>query len=245
MSEPGSLIRSLSGRQPARNFHSFVINDLGRSIVSGERKAGSVLPGDAEMIARYGVSRTVLREALKTLESKGLVEARPKVGTRVLPAARWTLFDRQVLRWMHEAGPEPAFLTSAFAVRRLLELEVAALAARGRSAEHLRQMGYWLGQRLDASDLPEAFALAEFEFHRILCEASGNPLLRAATALTEFALVTWVSARRGSGGLAEAKHPVYLRLFSAIEAGDPLAAREAMAAILDHDEAQVRLDATV
>ena len=97
MSEPGSLIRALTGRQPARNYHSFVINEVGLAIVSGRMPVGSILPGDAEMMDRFGVSRTVLREALKTLEAKGLVEARAKVGTRVLPQPRWNLFDRQVL----------------------------------------------------------------------------------------------------------------------------------------------------
>ena len=67
MSEPGSLIRTLSGRQTARNFHSYVINEVGRAIVTGTMPVGSSLPGDAEMMARYDVSRTVLREAIKTL----------------------------------------------------------------------------------------------------------------------------------------------------------------------------------
>ena len=80
MSEPGLLIRSLSGRQSARNFHSFVINEIGQGVASGAFALGSILPNDAEMIERYGVSRTVLREALKTLEAKGMVEARAKVG---------------------------------------------------------------------------------------------------------------------------------------------------------------------
>ena len=76
MSEPGSLIRTLSGRQAARNFHSYVINEVGLAIVGGAMPVGSSLPGDAEMIGRFGVSRTVLREALKTLEAKALDRAR-------------------------------------------------------------------------------------------------------------------------------------------------------------------------
>ena len=81
MSEPGSMIRSLSGRQSARNYHSYVITEVGVGIASGRLPVGSILPGDAEMMDSYGVSRTVLREALKTIEAKGLVEARAKVGT--------------------------------------------------------------------------------------------------------------------------------------------------------------------
>ena len=120
MSEPGSLIRSLSGRPTARNFHSYVIGEVGVGIASGKYPVGSVLPNDAEMMDRYGVSRTVLREALKTLEAKGLVEARAKVGTRVLPRNRWNLFDRQVLTWIFEAGPDKALLSSLVDLRQPL-----------------------------------------------------------------------------------------------------------------------------
>ena len=88
MTEAGGLIRSLSGRPAARNYHTYVINEIGLGIVSGRFPVGSILPTDAEMMESFGVSRTVLREALKTLEAKGLVEARPKVGTRVSPQSR-------------------------------------------------------------------------------------------------------------------------------------------------------------
>ena len=135
MSEPGSLIRTLSGRPAARNFHSYVINEVGRAIVSGDMPVGSSLPGDAEMMDRFGVSRTVLREALKTLEAKGLVEARAKVGTRVLPQSRWNLFDRQILAWKLESGPSPAFLASFQTIRESLEVQAARLAARLREAD--------------------------------------------------------------------------------------------------------------
>ena len=106
MIEAGSLIRSLSGRPAARNFHTFVINEIGLGIVTGKFPVGSILASDAVMMESYGVSRTVLREALKTLEAKGLVEARPKVGTRVSPTSRWSLFDPQVLSWHYYAKPD-------------------------------------------------------------------------------------------------------------------------------------------
>ena len=107
MIDPGSLIRALSGRTAARNYHSYVINEIGVRIVAGAFPVGSILPNDAEMMDLYGVSRTVLREALKTLEAKGLVEARPKVGTRVSRASRWSLYDQQVFLWHYQAGVNP------------------------------------------------------------------------------------------------------------------------------------------
>jgi DNA-binding FadR family transcriptional regulator len=238
MSEPGSLIRTLSGRQPARNFHSYVINEVGRAIVAGEMPVGSSLPGDAEMMDRFGVSRTVLREALKTLEAKGLVEARAKVGTRVLPQSRWNLFDRQVLAWKLESGPSPAFLVALQAVRESLEVQSARLAARHREAEHVRLLHYWLNQRNVMAHQPEPFALAEFEIHRVVAEASGNPFLRAASAVMEFGVAVSVQARLvGDGdtrpeGLAEAQARLYEALVQSVERGEVEAAATAMLALV-------------
>lgn len=237
MSEPGSLVRALSGRQVARNFHSYVISEVGIGIASGRLAVGSILPNDAEMMDRYNVSRTVLREALKTLEAKGLVEARAKVGTRVLPRSRWNLYDRQVLGWLQEAGPEPAFLQSYVELREMIEMQTARLAAQRRSAEQLRMLLYWLNQRSLTAALPEPFALAEFEFHRILCEASQNPFLRAASALVEFGVVQAIAPqlRAGVADFADAKASMYQALADAVGHGEPAAAGAAMASILAVD----------
>jgi DNA-binding FadR family transcriptional regulator len=238
MSEPGSLIRTLSGRQTARNFHSYVINEVGRAIVAGDMPVGSSLPGDAEMMDRFGVSRTVLREALKTLEAKGLVEARAKVGTRVLPQSRWNLFDRQVLAWKLECGPTPAFLAAFRVVRDSLEVEAARLAALHREAEHVRLLRYWQNQRLVMAHQPEPFALAEFEIHRVVTEASGNPFLRASSAMLEFGAAVSVLARLApdgqapAEGLAARQAAQYDALIQAIETGDADRAAAGMAALL-------------
>ena len=237
MSEPGSLIRTLSGRQAARNYHSYVINEVGRAIVSGDMPVGSGLPGDAEMMDRFGVSRTVLREALKTLEAKGLVDARAKVGTRVLPQSRWNLFDRQILAWKLESGPSPAFLTSFQTIRESLEVQAARLAAQLREAEHVRLLNYWLNQRAVMSHQPEPFAMAEFEIHRVVAEASGNPFLRAASAILEFGVAVSVLAQLAEDrsappeGLAQPRAAGYEALIRAIERGDGDAAVAQMAAL--------------
>jgi DNA-binding FadR family transcriptional regulator len=239
MSEPGSLIRTLSGRQAARNYHSYVINEVGRAIVSGAMAVGSILPGDAEMMERFDVSRTVLREALKTLEAKGLVEARAKVGTRVLTPGRWNLFDRQVLLWVLESGPSVGFLDSFRIVRRSLQIEAAGLAAQHREAEHIRLLRYWLNQRQVMAHQPEPFAMAEFEVFRVVCEASANPFIRAAGGLVEFGVVVDVAARLSGGGdappegLAARDLAGFQTLLAAIEGGDARQATVSMQALLD------------
>lgn len=237
MSEPGSLIRTLSGRPSARNYHSYVTSEVGVGIASGRFAVGSILPNDSEMIDAYGVSRTVLREALKTLEAKGLVEARAKVGTRVLPKSRWNLFDRQVLSWILEAGPDAAFLASFHDIREPLEMQAAELAARHRSAEHMRMLHYWQAQRRATATMPEPHALAEFELHRTLCEASHNPFLRAATGIVEFGVAQSTSLRSAAGvqNLAAEKDAPYHALVEAVEAGQPGPAIAAMRSVLAVD----------
>ena len=237
MSEPGSLVRALSGRQTARNYHSYVITEVGLGIASGRLAVGSILPNDAEMMDAYGVSRTVLREALKTLEAKGLVEARAKVGTRVLPRNRWNLFDRQVLAWIQEAGPDAAFLASFVELREGIEVQTAELAAGRRTAEQLRMLMYWLNQRSMTAGLAEPFALAEFEFHRTLCEATQNPFLRAASGVVEFGVAQAILPRLRAGveDFAVEKAVQYQILADSVGAGNAPAARAAMAQILTVD----------
>lgn len=188
MIETGSLIRSLSGRRAARNFHTFVINEIGQSIVTGQFAIGSVLASDAVMMETYGVSRTVLREALKTLEAKGLVEARPKVGTRVSPRIRWNFFDPQVLAWHFEAPPNPAFYASLFRAREVLETPMIALAAEHRTAEHVRLLKYWCHQMETADDSIEQFGLACLEVHGVIAESAQDMLLRSVIGVVELTL---------------------------------------------------------
>ncbi|WP_332694166.1 FadR/GntR family transcriptional regulator [Devosia sp.] len=188
MIEAGSLIRSLSGRPAARNFHTFVINEIGHAIVTGRFPVGSILASDAVMMETYGVSRTVLREALKTLEAKGLVEARPKVGTRVSPTSRWSFFDPQVLSWHFYAKPDRRFYESLFDVRRALEARAAALATQRRTAENIRVMKYWLHQMDSAAGDLENHGIAALEIHRTVAETSGNALLRSVTGIVELTL---------------------------------------------------------
>ncbi|MCW1918930.1 GntR family transcriptional regulator [Rhodobacter sp. KR11] len=240
MPEPGHLIRSLTGRPAARNFHSFVINEIGMGVASGSFPAGSTLPGDAEMIARYDVSRTVLREAVKTLEAKGLVEARAKVGTRVLPRNRWNLFDRQVLFWIFHAAPEPGFTDALQEVRAGLEMQAVALAARHAHAEQLRMMRYWLAQAQISSGMVENYGLAVFEIHRLVAEASQNPILRSSTGLSEFALALALRGQmaQGEADFAGARTAHHEALIAALDQGQADQAGAAMAALLAIDRGE-------
>lgn len=241
MIEAGSLIRSLSGRPAARNFHTFVINEIGQGIVSGKFPVGSILANDVVMMETYGVSRTVLREALKTLEAKGLVEARPKVGTRVSSRSRWSFFDPQILSWHFYAKPDRQFYLSLFEVRRALETRAAALAAERRTAENIRVMNYWLHQMDSANGDLENHGIAALEIHRTIAETSNNPLLRSVTGIVELTLALALKqcATDGPGDYLGATHQTLTRLVAAIGAADADAAFAVVGEVIDRDEARV------
>lgn len=239
MSEPGSLLRSLAGRTTARNFHSHVINEIGAGVINGRFPVGSTLPNDAALMAEFDVSRTVLREALKTLEAKGLLEARPKVGTKIAKRTRWNLYDAQVLAWHFGQPLERDFLSGLKDMRRIVEPHAAARAAEKRTADHVRLLQYWVRQMEISLSETQNFAFADFELHRIIADASQNPFMRSFIGVVELShafayrplmdepdherMVTIIAAHRS--------------LISAIERGEPDAASAAMLESILLDEA--------
>lgn len=243
MIEPGSLLRSLTGRTTARNFHSFVINEIGAGVIAGRYPVGSVLPNDSELIEQFNVSRTVLREALKTLEAKGLLEARPKVGTKVAPRSRWNLFDPQVLAWHLDGPVEEEFRAGLLEVRQSLEPRMAGHAASYRSADQVRLMRYWLRQMEQSGDSVLGFSLADFEIHRIIAEAARNPFARALMGVIELShalayLTMQDQAQTDSQAMLVAVHTT---LVQAIEQGDEATARQAMELVVNTEHAIARI----
>jgi DNA-binding FadR family transcriptional regulator len=225
----GDLIATLSGRNPARNLHSDVLWELGFAIVSEQYPAGSILPPDSELLERFGVSRTVLREALKTLAAKGMIEARARIGTRVLPRERWNLFDGDVLAWHFELGPDVTFLRSLAEVRIGIEIEGAALAAERAGDEQASRLLACV-DRMESAETPADFARYDLEFHRIVAEASGNPFMASISALVEMALTAafTISSPVNDPAALSVTVNVHKRIAQAIRDGDPDAARAAM-----------------
>lgn len=227
------LIASISGRVPTRNLHAQVLWQLGVAIVGGDFAEGSILPSDTDLLGRFAVSRTVLREALKTLAAKGMIEARARIGTRVLPRGRWNLFDADVLAWHFETGPDVDFLRSVAEVRIGIELQSAALAAERRSdaqAAHLEGLARAMGEATTA----EEFARADLAFHRAVAEAAGNPFMASISTLVEVALTavfTISSPVENKTRLAETA-AAHGRIAQAIRDRDPVLARDAMRAVI-------------
>lgn len=227
------LIASISGRVPMRNLHSLVLWQLGVAIVGGQFAEGEILPSDTEMLQRFSVSRTVLREVLKTLAAKGMIEARARVGTRVLPRKRWNLFDADVLAWHFETGPDVAFLQSLSEIRIGVEVESAGLAAERRTEEQAQAL-IDCAARLGEARSPQEFARTDLEFHRTVAEASANPFMASISALVELALTAVFTISSPMQNDAQMMDTVraHGRIADAIKAGDGDEARLAMKVVI-------------
>jgi DNA-binding FadR family transcriptional regulator len=127
--------RGLGGRTQVRGILGSVLDDLGRRIVGGEWMSGEAVPIENEMILQYGFSRSVIREAIRMLNAKGLVRSRQMAGTKVLPRAEWRHLDPDVIGWRIKAGDRKMLLDDLLHVRLVLEPSVARYAAMHASPE--------------------------------------------------------------------------------------------------------------
>ena len=221
-------------------LHGNLLTALGTSIVSGQYACGHVLTLD-QVGSEHGVSRSVAREAIRVLESMGMIESRRRVGITIQPSDKWNVFDPRMIRWRLESGDRAAQLVSLSELRRGVEPTAAALAARRADPQQCRTMAAAVSDMVvhgRSGDL-EAYLLADRIFHRTLLEASGNEMLRALSGVIDEVL----SGRTHHGMMPETPNPAAIELHDevgrAIRLGDEVAAERAMRAIIDEAAAAV------
>ncbi len=221
-------------RRPHGALHGDVLDALGARITSGELAPGTVLTLDG--IARtYSVSMPVAREAVRVLQSMGLVTSRRRVGVTVQPRSAWNVFDPRVIRWRLEGEDRTAQLLSLSELRRGFEPVAAALAAQRATPEQGRTLAAAVADMEvhgRAGDL-EAYLLADQVFHRTLLQASGNEMIASLAGM-----VGEVLAGRTHHDLMPARpNPVAIALHdevgSAVRRGDAVGAEAAMRRIID------------
>jgi DNA-binding FadR family transcriptional regulator len=216
--------------------HGAIAAALGGEILSGARQPGSRLPSVEEMFARFGVSRVVMREVVKTLTAKGLVASKTKVGTIVLDPSQWNWLDAEVLEWRVQAGLDRAFLDQIVAVRAAIEPAAAALAAQHRKPADMARLRACIAAMQAAEGDNRAYAEADLAFHLALGQASGNPLVGSFGAVIKVALKGFMAlsaaslkeAEKGHGG-ATMRHAA---IVEAIAARDADGARAAMLRVI-------------
>ncbi|MBX7468036.1 MULTISPECIES: FadR/GntR family transcriptional regulator [unclassified Streptomyces] len=161
----------------ARGLHTHVLESLGLAITAGEYPPGSVLRTD-ELAQRFDVSRTVVREVIRVLESMYLVESRRRVGVTVQPAEQWNVYDPQVIRWRLAGADRPRQLRSLTVLRSAVEPVAAGLAAlRATPAQCADLTEQALGMVATSRGRQlEAYLVHDVAFHRIVLNASGNEM---------------------------------------------------------------------
>lgn len=224
-----------------RPSHTQLARELGIAIVTGVHPVGSVLPGEHEIAVQRGVSRSLVREALRMLSAKGLLESKPKAGTRIRERASWNLLDPDVLAWMFEGEPAVGFVHSLFQLRLIVEPAAAEFAAALRTSRHVSRMGHALEQMQEhglASPIGQA---ADQTFHHVILEATQNELL-VSLAGSIGAAVRWTTifkhrqTRKPSDSM-----PQHRALFDAIAESDPAGARAATMALIAQAQADTEL----
>ncbi|ETX16326.1 GntR family transcriptional regulator [Roseivivax halodurans JCM 10272] len=226
-----------------RNSHAMVVHGLGSGMVDGRYPEGSLLPNDDELARLFGVSRTVLREAMKTLAAKGMVVSRSRVGTRVKPRRAWNLFDQQVLAWHLEGEVSPDFLSQLFEMRLSFEPFAAGLAAERADDEAIGALYRHCDAMADAPD-ERAFALADLEFHRAVHGAAGNAFFHTVITLIEAAMLLALrlsspAAEPASKANSALKHR---EIADRIAAGDRRGAEETMSAVIKEGWSRISRD---
>jgi GntR family galactonate operon transcriptional repressor len=218
------------GGYRGRGLHGEVVEELGRRILAGEVAEGETLD-PTELEAELGVSRSVLREALRVLKAKGLVDARPKRGTFVQPRTEWRLLDADVMRWQFAGHDTDQLFDDLAELRGIIEPAAAGLAAMRRTDEDLAVLDDALARMSAAAGGEGDAVAADLAFHRALLAATHNELL----IRTEIVLEAGLAARDSVvHGVVEDDDPTpaHAAVLDAIRDGDPDRAVSAANALL-------------
>ncbi len=160
-----------------KNAHGHTLDLLGQAILSGQYAVGASLPPEPQLCEQFGVSRTVVREAIKSLVAKGLLITGPKLGTRVLTNDQWNWFDPDVITWQAQAGLTPEFLRDLQELRRVVEPAAVRLAAEKATDEDISAIEQaYAGMKL-AVEQGGDYVVHDLRFHQGLLHASHNRML--------------------------------------------------------------------
>ncbi len=176
------------GRQErASNHTNFVVDQLGRAIVAGDYPVDTMIPLDPDLCEMFGVSRTFVREAKKTLIAKGMIQSRAKVGTHVHDPERWNMFDKDILLWHASLKNPQKFYQELFDIRLIFEPAAAAKAAVKSNAVDNSQLSSYCDE-MEVASSRAVFAVADYEFHKQVLRSTGNRFLLSLGDMVQTAL---------------------------------------------------------
>ena len=216
-----------------KNVHGNTVDLLGEAIVSGRYAEGAIIPPEPLLGEELGVSRTVVREAMKALAAKGLITTGPKVGTRVQPQDAWNWFDPDVITWQARIGLTPEFLRDLQDLRRVVEPAAVRLAAERATAADIASIEEAYAGMKNAIEHGGDYVTHDLRFHHGLLRAARNRMLaqmsKALHALlrTSFELSTAIK-----DGPARSL-PLHRAVLDAVAAHKPDKAERAIIVLID------------
>ncbi|WP_396333857.1 FadR/GntR family transcriptional regulator [Burkholderia anthina] len=218
-------------------LHRQVLNQMGEQICSGQLAPGDVLPSEDELAEQLQVSRITIRETVKSLSAKGMLQVRRRYGTVVLPRSQWQLFDPDVITWRARAGTvDESLIQDLMELRVIIEPNAARLAAR-RATDEDRiaiRRAYRAMERAVAGD--GAYVPADLAFHGAILTACHNQFVQQMqNALSSILQTSFELSSEIAGGPARSL-PMHEALCVAIENGDEAAAEQAVLTLIRRAE---------
>jgi DNA-binding FadR family transcriptional regulator len=216
-----------------KNVHGNTVDHLGEAIVAGRYGVGASIPPEPVLCLELGVSRTVVREAVKSLIAKGLMTTGPKVGTRVLSSDHWNWFDPDVIGWQSKAGLTPEFLRDLQDLRRVVEPAAMRLAAERATPQDLAEIELAYAGMKRAVEGGGDYVTFDLRFHQGLLRACRNRMLvQMSKALGALLRTSFeISTRRKDGPLHSL--PLHREVLDAVIAHDADRAEIAIRVLID------------
>jgi GntR family galactonate operon transcriptional repressor len=221
-----------------RTIHQQVVDTLGRRICGGEYAPGSLLPPEPILCEQLQVSRVVVREAVKVLSTKGVIDVRPKRGTRVLPVESWNTLDHQVMEWFIGGANKAKNFRDLMEFRRIIEPNAIRLAVDRITDKQLDTMSAAyaaMAAAVDAGD-GDAYVEADLVFHGTILVAANNIyLMNLRDAITRILRHSFSMSRRAEGA-ERLSLPLHHDLLMGLKRRDPVGAGNAIERLISRAE---------
>ena len=223
-------LKKVTGLAPSLSAQ--VAREIGKRIVAGKPQPGNLLDDEDTLARQYRVSRSVIRDAIKTLSGKGLVEVRRGRGTTVRARSQWGLLDDDVIAWQQSVPADAGMLSQLMDLRRVLEPKAARWAAeRGSDESHARILA--AVERMEAEKgAVEDFVVADARFHRAILHATENEFLIALEGVIFSALLSSIRLTNDDPRSNEKSLPFHREVYQAIAARDGDRAERVMETLL-------------
>jgi DNA-binding FadR family transcriptional regulator len=216
-----------------KNVHGNTLDHLGECIVRGDYEPGATVPPEPVLGDELGVSRTVIREAVKSLVAKGLLTTGPKVGTRVQPSDQWNWFDPDVIRWQSSAGLTREFLRDLQDLRRVLEPAAVRLAAERATARDIREIEAAYEGMRRAIEEGGDYVTYDLRFHQGLLRACRNRMIVQMSKAIGALLRTSFEISTSKKGGPRDSLPLHRAVLDAVIAHEPVRAEKAILVLID------------